>query len=259
VITPPERLSPSSINTFSDCPQKFFLSRIEKIEEPPQWHLYLGTFVHEVLEHMYKADASERTEDGAKKFARQCWDSNGWKAKIEALENPKGTVPDFMNEAFSNIKNVFRLENPATTEFDGMEHEVVTEVEGVAMRGFIDRFMFGDNGIVISDYKTGKVPNPKFKTQDDQFFQLLAYALMLKQAEDEDTSHVQLLYLTAAVVHELEVTPKRLAVATSRIVETKEALDAACAAEDFHCNVTNLCNSCFYKTSGHCPAWQGKN
>ena len=102
-------------------------------------------------------------------------------------------------------------------------------------------------------------PNPRFNTQDDQFFQLLAYALMLKQAEDEDTSRVQYLYLTESVVHELEVTPERLVVATGTIVETKEALDAACAAEDFHCNVTNLCNWCHYKTSGHCPAWKGKN
>lgn len=259
MITPPEYLSPSSINTFRDCPQKFFLSRIERIQEPPQWHLHLGTFVHEVLETMYKADASERTEDGAKKFARRCWDENGWKAKVEALENPKGTVGDFMREAFGNVTNIFRLEDPVTTEFDGMEHHVDAVVEGVALRGIVDRFMFGDNGIVISDYKTGKVPNPKFKKQDDQFFQLLAYALMLKEAEDEDTSRVQLLYLTAPVVHELEVTAERLVVATGTIVETKEALDAACAAEDFHCNVTKLCDWCFYKSSGHCPAWKGKS
>ncbi|MFM9132246.1 MAG: PD-(D/E)XK nuclease family protein, partial [Actinomycetota bacterium] len=45
MITPPEYLSPSSLNTFRDCPQKFFLSRIERIQEPPQWHLHLGTFV----------------------------------------------------------------------------------------------------------------------------------------------------------------------------------------------------------------------
>ncbi|MGA1362102.1 MAG: RecB family exonuclease [Ilumatobacteraceae bacterium] len=259
MITPPEYLSPSSINTFRDCPQKFFLSRIERIQEPPQWHLHLGTFVHEVLETMYKADASERTEEGAKKFARQCWDGNGWKAKVEALENPKGSVNDFMKQAFDNVRNIFRLENPATTELDGMEHEVNTVVEGVAMKGFIDRFTFGDNGIVISDYKTGKVPNPRFKSQDDQFFQLLAYALMLKASEDEDASHVQLLYLSEPVVHQLEVTPERLIVATGTIVETKEALDAACAAEDFHCNVTKLCDWCFYKSSGHCPAWKGKS
>ena len=49
----PEYLSPSSIGLFRDCPQKFKLSYIDKIKEPPTWPLHLGSFVHEVLEHRW--------------------------------------------------------------------------------------------------------------------------------------------------------------------------------------------------------------
>ena len=69
MFTPPEYLSPSSIGLFRDCPQKFKLSYIDKIKEPPAWHLYLGSFVHEVLEYLYKEDAENRTHETLKSIA----------------------------------------------------------------------------------------------------------------------------------------------------------------------------------------------
>ena len=66
---PPEYLSPSSIGLFRDCPQKFKISYIDKIKEPPSWHLHLGSFVHEVLEFLYKEDSHNRTQDTIKKIA----------------------------------------------------------------------------------------------------------------------------------------------------------------------------------------------
>jgi putative RecB family exonuclease len=191
-------------------------------------------------------------------FARTVWDASGWQKQVEELSEPLGSVNEFKRSALGCIENLFALENPQHTEFDGVEHNVTASIEGVEMRGIIDRFMFSDDGIVISDYKTGKVPNPRFTSEDEKVFQLLAYALMLKESEDEDTSKVQLLYLAQPVVHELEVTPVKLSIAKGTIVETKEAIDASCAAGEFHCNVTKLCNWCFYKTSGHCPAFAGR-
>jgi RecB family exonuclease len=50
------------------------------------------------------------------------------------------------------------------------------------------------------------------------------------------------------------VTPVKLAVARGVIVETKEAIDQACATEKFACNKTKLCDWCFHKS--YCPAHQ---
>ncbi|MGA0152949.1 MAG: PD-(D/E)XK nuclease family protein, partial [Ilumatobacteraceae bacterium] len=52
MLTPPAYLSPSSIGTYRDCPQKFKFSRIDGLKEPPTWATHLGTFVHDVLEHL---------------------------------------------------------------------------------------------------------------------------------------------------------------------------------------------------------------
>jgi putative RecB family exonuclease len=255
MFTPPEYLSPSSIGLFRDCPQKFKLSYIDKIKEPPQWHLHLGSFVHEVLEFLYKEDASNRTVDTLKVIAADRWTNHGWAEKVEALEEKKGTIPEFKRAAFDSMVNLWTLEDPTETELDGMEHEVLTSIEGVAMKGYIDRFIFADDGtVIISDYKTGSIPNPRFKSEEDKFFQLLAYALMLEESDQESTSRVELLYLTQKAKHDLSVTPVNLSVARGTIVETRESIEASCATGEFHCNVTKLCDWCYYKKINICPA-----
>jgi putative RecB family exonuclease len=156
MFTPPEYLSPSSIGLFRDCPQKFKLSYIDKIKEPPAWHLYLGSFVHEVLEYLYKEEAENRTLETLKSIAADRWTNHEWATKVEALEEKPGSLTDFKRAAFESMTNLWALEDPAETELDGMEHEVFANVDGVAMKGYIDRFIFADDGsVVISDYKTG--------------------------------------------------------------------------------------------------------
>ena len=259
MFTPPDYLSPSSIRLFRDCPQKFKLSKFDKIKEPSTWQMHVGTFVHEVLEHLYQNDAEVRTLERVREIAAERWEASSWEKQVNDLLEPLGTTKDFKLTAFMCIKNLWTIEDPQQIELDGMEHKVVAEVEGVQMLGFIDRFIFGDDGAVaISDYKTGKVPSSKFTSQDDEFFQLLAYALMLESSDQETTSHLQLLYLKEPIVREISVTPVRLAVAKGTIVETKEALDSACGTGEFHCNVTKLCDWCFYKKSGDCPAFPSK-
>lgn len=252
----PAYLSPSSIATYRDCPQKFKLSRLDKIPQPPSWATHVGTFVHEVLEHLYQINPGDRTVDTLKTLAADRWAQSEWESKVRALDEPRGDTKAFKVQSFNCMTNLWKLEDPQETELDGMEHEVIAEVEGVAMKGYIDRFIFGDNGIIISDYKTGKLPNPKFTSEDDKFFQLLAYAAMIEAADQESTEKVQLLYLGVPVSHELAVTPVNMSIAKGTIVETREGVDAALVTGEFPCNVTKLCDWCHYKKTGDCPAFK---
>ena len=257
MFDPPKYLSPSSIALFRDCPQKFKISYIDKIKEPPSWHLHLGSFVHEVLECLYKEDSESRTIETVKKIATELWTNGGWADKVESLENKVGSMLDFKREAFESITNLWTIEDPLATDIDGIEVEVVATVAGVVMRGFIDRFSFSDDGtLVISDYKTGKIPNPRFKSDDEKFFQLLCYALMLDASEQETTSRLELLYLTQKVKHDFAVTAENLGTARGIILKTRSEIESACSSEDFRCNITVLCNYCHYKKIGICPAHQ---
>lgn len=259
MLTPPPYLSPSAIGTFRQCPQKFKLSRIDKLSEPPTWHTHLGTFVHDVLEHMYQQSPDVRTVEGVRSLAAERWAAGGWQEKVESLEEARklGPIAKFKTQAFDCMKNLFVLENPADTEFDGMEHHVAASVEGVQLKGIIDRFSFNEDGtITISDYKTGKVPNPRFKPEDDEFFQLLAYALMLQEADQETTSRVEIVYLAEPVVRRLDVTTEKLSIAKGTIVETRESIDNFAAQGDFPCSTGPLCDWCHFKTTKVCPAFK---
>ena len=232
---------------------KYKFSKIDKIQEPPTWFTHLGTFVHEVLEHFYQLDASERTVDTVRATATSRWQESDWEAQVLALIKPMGSIADFKNAAFECMTNLWIIEDPQQTELTGMEHEVLANIDGVELKGYIDRFIIGDDGnVIISDYKTGAIPNPRFKSEDDKFFQLLVYALMLQEADQEETSKLQLLYLKHSDNHEMTVTPVRLAVARGVIVETKELIDKACETGEFACNTSKLCDWCFHKP--YCPA-----
>ena len=233
---------------------KYKFSKIDKIQEPPTWFTHLGTFVHEVLEHFYQLDASERTVDTVRATATSRWQESDWEAQVLALIKPMGSIADFKNAAFECMTNLWIIEDPQQTELTGMEHEVLANIDGVELKGYIDRFIIGDDGnVIISDYKTGAIPNPRFKSEDDKFFQLLVYALMLQEADQEETSKLQLLYLKHSENHEMIVTPVRLAVARGVIVETKELIDKACETGEFACNTSKLCDWCFHKS--YCPAY----
>lgn len=255
MFTPPDYLSPSSINTFRDCPQKFKIGRFDNIKEPPSWATHLGSFTHEVLEHLYGLAPEDRTVESLRALAAELWSANEWESKVLSLAEPKGDIRAFKVTAFENMRNLWNLEDPMETDLDEMEFNLSADVEGVSMKGIIDRLVFTDGGTaIISDYKTGKIPNAQFKSEDDKFFQLLAYALMLEASSSVPTEKVELLYLSQSAKHELVATPVKLSIAKGTIVETKEALDAACSTGDFHCNVTKLCDWCHYKKIGVCPA-----
>lgn len=49
------RLSPSAINTYYRCPRVFYYNYILKERTPPNIHLYKGSFVHKVLEDLFKS------------------------------------------------------------------------------------------------------------------------------------------------------------------------------------------------------------
>lgn len=257
MFTPPEYLSPSAIRMFQDCPQKFKFSRFDKIKEPSTWQMHIGTFVHEVLEHLYQLPHEERNVDSLRTLAGELWTSSEWENKVTDLAEPLGSTKEFKVAAFKNMTNLWNLEDPAQTDLDDMEMTIEAEVEGVLMKGIIDRVAITDDQFaIISDYKTGKVPNPKFDSEDKTFFQLLAYALMLEAFDGLPTAQLELLYLSHSTKLELEVTPVKLSIAKGTILETKENLDKACETGEFVCNVTNLCNWCHYKKIGICPAHQ---
>ena len=67
------------------------------------------------------------------------------------------------------------MEDPRRVEVRAREEDLGAELGGVAMRGILDRLdEEGDGTLVVVDYKTGRVPPPRYRTT--AFGQLDAYS-----------------------------------------------------------------------------------
>jgi putative RecB family exonuclease len=254
-LTPPPYLSPSSIDTFLQCPLKYKLSRIDKLSDPPTEATTLGSFVHAVLEDLYNLPAAQRTIEMARKLMATQW-TNEWQAKtVDVIGNTPHVLRDFRWRAWWCVENVFKMETPSQIEPDGVETELNDTINGVTIKGFIDRWQKGDNGIIVSDYKTGKVPRPQY--MGSKFRQLLLYADVLATSLETEIEALELLYLKDGVRKTLtSQTQIAEEVASMRqtVTEVHVGVKQRCETGEFEPVKNKLCDWCSYKS--FCPAWQ---
>lgn len=251
-LVAPDRLSPSSISTFRQCPLKFKYSKIDGLPDSPTDATVLGNFVHEVLETMYALPREQRTQETAKALARQLW-SDSWGEKAASLIHTDKELNFFRWTAWWCIENLWRLEDPINTSPWAIEEHVEGEVGGIRLHGFIDRLFYEDGVAKISDYKTGKTPKPKY--MGDKFFQLIIYSQLLESIDIiPDSMSLELLYLKDGVRFEKTVTAEDVAEVVEVVQEVREGIDARCKSGEFEPNKSILCNWCGYRRI--CPAWQ---
>lgn len=248
---PPEYLSASSIQTWRQCPLKFRYGRLDGLPEAPSEHLLLGNFVHEVLENFYQRPPEERNLTNARSISAFVWANSNWAEAVAPVLATEDAVRAFRWAAWWCIENLWVIEDPTKVKADGVEREFLTEVEGVRVRGFIDRFTLGDDGATVSDYKTGKLPRSQYMS--DKWFQLGLYAKMVSTDLGVDVRNMELLYLKEGVRLGQETTPDLVASVVKTVVTTRAEIEQACATGDFPTKKSKLCDWCSYKKI--CPAW----
>lgn len=210
----------------------------------------MGNFVHDVAEEFYKHEPDDRNPQLAKLLASQLWEEK-WRIQVEPWVKGEDELRGFRWNSWWCIENLWKIEDPKKVNPSGLEHEVNGEVGGVRIKGFIDRFTIEEEGLVISDYKTGKVPKPRYA--GDKFFQLYLYAHLLRSEGLGQAQKVELLYLKAGKTISSIVKDEDLESAEKTVVDTKKVIDECCDTGHFEPNQTILCNWCSYKSI--CPVW----
>ena len=212
----------------------------------------MGNFVHDVLEGLYGYAPEDRTQDRAQSLAREVWDGGNWERRVKPLVPDAEEYRMFRWKAWWCIENLWKIENPEEVEPDGLEYELNGEVSGVNLKGFIDRFtMDEDGGVVISDYKTGKVPRAEYV--DERFRQLRIYGTLVNALGIGQTSSLELLYLKDGVKFEVPFGEEDIVDINKYVRDVKDDVDKACATGDFPPQKSVLCGWCSYK--GICPLW----
>ena len=241
----PDGLSPSSIELWQQCPARFEQEKVLGKRSPGGLDAVLGTFIHRVLELLMAEEAFLRTPDTARNILRDEWPlllaDDGYRALgiVEGSEDERS----FKRRAWAGTRGYFEIENPQRVDVLARERYLSAVVEGVPLRGIIDRLdrdVFDD--VVVADYKTGKVPIPAFR--GPKFRQLNLYAAMVEQVDGVRPGEGRLLFTTFGRTIATRIDGESVAEAVGLASETWEDLHAAEAARRYEPKPGPLCGWC---------------
>lgn len=201
--------SPSSINTYKQCPRRYYYSYIRKLKTLPSIHLIRGKVVHSALEDFFKLNIDHISSDGYEFELRVVLNElfkKHWQASVRAL-NSLGLSPyelkHYYDESLAMI-NTFnenfcgKLKKYAAREgFKAAFRHLAPETErhyaskDHGVRGFIDAIHKIEGEVVLMDYKTSK----KAEISEPYKLQLAIYALLYEEKHGELPSKVGINFL----------------------------------------------------------------
>jgi putative RecB family exonuclease len=249
----PRTLSPSKVVAFTNCPLAFRFSQIERRPEPPSPQAVKGNLVHATLEGLFWHHApGARSHAVAHAELERCWDVLQHDGEYMELALDRGSAEAFLADARTLVDNYFRLEDPNEARAVGIELGVETVVDGMRLRGIIDRLdVATDGSLIVVDYKTGRAPSERYERGSMGGVQ--TYALLCESLLGRAPAEVRLLYLRQPVVISSVASEQTIRGQRKRAVAVWTAIERACDAEDFRPHVGPLCDHCHFKAS--CPAF----
>ena len=250
-------LSPSRAADFKQCPLLFRFRTIDKLDGPPSPAAARGTLVHEVLEHLFELPAAERTPEAALALLQPRWASLVEERPELAtmIEDDESLDEDgWFAAAGALVERWFTLENPQWLEPAERELYVETEVDGLTLRGYVDRLDIAPDGAMrVVDYKTGRSPREAFEGK--ALFQMKFYALVLWRQRGTIPKQLQLVYLGNGEIVRYEPDEHDLLGLERNVRAVWDAIVRASDTGDWRPRVSKLCDWCDFKEL--CPEWGG--
>lgn len=248
----PTSLTPSKVSSFTDCALAFRYSAIDRLPEPPSTPATKGTLVHAALERLYVLDPPERTLAAALTTVDEAFDVLRHEPDYADLGLSPEEEARFLDDAEQLVRRYFELEDPTTIHPIGLELRLEIELDGLTLRGVIDRLeLDADGGLVVTDYKTGRVPPEQH--EQARLGGVHFYAFLCEQLFGRRPARVQLLYLADPVAITTVPTEQSIRGLERKVRAIWSAIERACAREDFRPRVSRLCSWCAF--ADRCPAY----
>lgn len=160
-----------------------------------------------------------------------------------ALELDDAQSRAFRWKAWQAIEGLWAIEDPSRVAVEATEQKVQTTLGTVPFSGIVDRLERESDGLVVSDYKSGKAPAPRYRQA--RLDQVLLYAAAVQSMTGEAPVRARLLYLGDRYVA-TDVTEPVVAAAVDRLGDTWSAIQSACATDSFDPTPGPLCGWCPY-------------
>ncbi|MEK6874155.1 MAG: PD-(D/E)XK nuclease family protein [Nanoarchaeota archaeon] len=205
---PPRRFeSPSSINTFKQCPRKYYYRYIEKLPSQPSIATTRGRIVHSVLEKIFDVGTQGVDKGNCREFfrakiqdllvyywnkSRQDFIDMKTPAELERITFQETMLmllhwADYFSSKLIQHPDEFRIALKEHTP----ERESQFKSEELFVQGFIDAVENISGKIRVMDYKTSK----KDDITDEYRLQLAIYALLYKEKHSKAPDSVGIYFL----------------------------------------------------------------
>jgi len=250
----PTSLSPSKVSSFTECALAFRFSAIDHLHDPPTVATVRGTLVHATLERLMLLEPAERSVDAAVGCLSEAHSALREHPEWLELALDAEAEAELLADAEKLTRRYFEIEDPTTVTPIGLELRMEVELDGLSLRGIIDRLELDEDGeLVVTDYKTGRAPrqnNEQARLGGVHFYSFLCERLLGRRP-----SRVQLLYLSDPVA--ITTVPSQQ---STRQLERKvraiwSAIERSCEREDFRPKPSRLCDYCAFRQ--WCPSFGG--
>lgn len=247
-------LSPSRAGDFMQCPLLYRFRVVDRLPEAPSLAASRGTLVHAVLERLFDLPAGQRDPQAAHELIEPQW------ARL-VQENPElaelvdqDGLAEWVADAFRLVQRWFELEDPTRLEPAARELYVEADVDGLTLRGYVDRLDVAPGGQVrVVDYKTGRSPSELFEGK--ALFQMKFYALVWWRTRGVIPAMLQLVYLGNGEIVRYEPSEHDLLATERKVKALWQAIERAATTGDWRPRPSRLCDWCDHKAI--CPAWGG--
>jgi putative RecB family exonuclease len=254
-FAPPLTLSPSKLDRFTHCALAFRLSYIDHLPEPSTIQQVRGTLVHRALQLLHAVEpAEERTPERAQLCLDAAWSELSVDAELLGLGLDAEGSADLLRQSARLLERYFTLEDPREVQSIGLELALAAGLDGVQVRGIIDRLDLLRSGeLVIVDYKTGR--SPSAERARSRLAGVLVYAFLCEQVLGHRPIELRLMYLRDQVVLVERPNEQSMRGLRQRARAVWAAIERACSEEDFRPSPSPLCRHCAFQTA--CPAFGG--
>ncbi len=250
-------LSPSRASDFKNCPMLYRFRVIDRLPSLPSPAAARGTLVHAVLERLFDLPAAERTPAAAAGLVPGQWErlvEQEPELRTVFDQDVDGAPDAWYSQAITLIERWFTLEDPTTLEPAERELYVEAEVDGLVLRGYVDRLDVAPDGqLRVVDYKTGRSPSELFERSS--LFQMKFYALVLWRSRGVVPTLLQLVYLGNGEIVRYSPDEADLRATERNVKALWTAIQRAAETGDWRPRVSKLCDWCDYRDL--CPAWGG--
>lgn len=249
-------LSPSRAGDFMQCPLLYRFRVVDRLPEEPSAAAARGTLVHSVLERLFDVPAAERTLEAAVALLEPQWaalvEHEPELASLVGQQSTDGSA--WFADAADLVRRWFALEDPTRLEPAERELYVEAEVDGLTLRGYIDRLDEAPGGLLrVVDYKTGRSPSQLFEAK--ALFQMKFYALVIWRTRGVVPRMLQLVYLGNSEIVRYVPDESDLLATERKVKALWQAIERAAATGDWRPHRTRLCDWCSHRAL--CPEFGG--